>query len=87
MKNENRFHPAMKIISACIFALLGSVNLRAQNQRIDLIIVSGQSNAVGFDAIATELPEDPRDAQVMFWWRGGDPSDRNLINDSSFYQE
>ena len=39
----------------------------------DLILVAGQSNAVGFDAYAEELPADPRDATTMFWWRVGDP--------------
>lgn len=39
----------------------------------DLVIVAGQSNAVGFDAYAYELPSDPTDEDVMFWWRVGDP--------------
>lgn len=39
----------------------------------DLVIVAGQSNAVGFDAYASELPPDPADAAVMLWWRVGDP--------------
>jgi hypothetical protein len=39
----------------------------------DLILVAGQSNAVGYDAYAEELPADPRDADTMFWWRVGDP--------------
>ncbi len=39
----------------------------------DLILVAGQSNAVGFDAYAEELPADARDAQTLFWWRVGDP--------------
>lgn len=39
----------------------------------ELVIVAGQSNAVGFDAFATELPPDPADQAVMFWWRVGDP--------------
>ncbi len=39
----------------------------------DLIILSGQSNAVGFDAVASELVRDGRDADVLFWWRCGDP--------------
>ena len=39
----------------------------------DLIIVAGQSNAVGFDAYASQLPEDERDKDVLFWWRVGDP--------------
>lgn len=39
----------------------------------DLILVAGQSNAVGYDAYASDLPADPADRQVMFWWRVGDP--------------
>jgi hypothetical protein len=39
----------------------------------DLILVAGQSNAVGFDAYASELPPDPADKHVKFWWRVGDP--------------
>lgn len=39
----------------------------------DLVLVAGQSNAVGFDAYASELPADPGDRDVMFWWRVGDP--------------
>lgn len=39
----------------------------------DLILVAGQSNAVGYDAYAEELPADPKDAATMFWWRVGDP--------------
>lgn len=40
---------------------------------VDLVIVAGQSNAVGFDAKPTELPADPADAGVYFWFRAGDP--------------
>ena len=39
----------------------------------DLILVAGQSNAVGYDAYAEELPADAKDTQTMFWWRVGDP--------------
>ncbi|NUQ66489.1 MAG: hypothetical protein HUU20_28845 [Pirellulales bacterium] len=39
----------------------------------ELILVAGQSNAVGFDAYAVELPADPADKDVLFWWRCGDP--------------
>ena len=39
----------------------------------DLILVAGQSNAVGYDAKPSELPADPRDKEVWFWWRCGDP--------------
>lgn len=45
--------------------------LRAETR--DLIVVAGQSNAVGFDAFASELPVDPTDKEVLFWWRVGDP--------------
>ena len=39
----------------------------------DLILVAGQSNAVGYDATPAELPADPADTNVLFWWRCGDP--------------
>ena len=39
----------------------------------DLLLVAGQSNAVGFDANEAELPVEPRDAETLFWWRVGDP--------------
>jgi len=40
---------------------------------IDLVIVAGQSNAVGYDAKPAQLPAEPRDKDVLFWWRCGDP--------------
>lgn len=40
---------------------------------VDLVILAGQSNAVGFDANAADLPSDPNDGKVLFWWRAGDP--------------
>ncbi|NBV86572.1 MAG: hypothetical protein EBS01_10005 [Verrucomicrobia bacterium] len=45
--------------------------LRAEQR--DLILIAGQSNAVGYDAIATDLTESPEDKNVLFWWRCGDP--------------
>ena len=39
----------------------------------DLLLVAGQSNAVGYDAKPSELPADDADKQVMFWFRAGDP--------------
>ena len=39
----------------------------------DLILVAGQSNAVGFNAKPSELPADPADQEILFWWRCGDP--------------
>lgn len=49
-----------------------ALNLEASETR-DLILVAGQSNAVGYDAYAEELPAVPKDAATMFWWRVGDP--------------
>jgi hypothetical protein len=39
----------------------------------DLYLVAGQSNAVGFNAKPSELPADPNDEKIFFWWRCGDP--------------
>lgn len=55
---------------AALLLLTGQI--RAAETR-DLIIVAGQSNAVGYDAYASELPPDDTDKQAMFWWRVGDP--------------
>lgn len=40
---------------------------------VDLLVVAGQSNAVGYDAKPSELPADPADKEILFWWRCGDP--------------
>jgi len=59
-----------------LFAVLFLVEF-AEAQQPDhprqLILVAGQSNAVGFDAKPTELPPNKLDKDVMFWWRCGDP--------------
>ena len=52
---------------ALLLPCLSSAETRA------LILVAGQSNAVGYDAYAEELPADAKDASTMFWWRVGDP--------------
>lgn len=46
---------------------------QARGEERDLILVAGQSNAVGYDAYANELPADAGDKDVLFWWRCGDP--------------
>ncbi|MCB1235475.1 MAG: hypothetical protein KDM91_10420 [Verrucomicrobiae bacterium] len=62
--------PAM----AWVFAVLaGTVSAQEKKGSIDVILVAGQSNAVGFNAIPKELPADPADRDVLFWWRCGDP--------------
>ena len=42
-------------------------------QTVDLLIVAGQSNAVGYDAKPGELPPSDADREIRFWWRCGDP--------------
>ena len=63
----NRF-----ILSALCYLVVFPLSLSAEETR-DLILVAGQSNAVGYDAYASELPPSDIDAQVKFWWRTGDP--------------
>ena len=52
------------------------------SEKRDLIILAGQSNAVGFDAVASELVTDVRDQNVLFWWRCGDPPPDNYDSSS-----
>ncbi|MCC5843171.1 MAG: hypothetical protein JJU05_02850 [Verrucomicrobia bacterium] len=75
----------MRLYLVGALALFLSAVCRGEENVVDLIIVSGQSNAVGFDTQATQLPEDPRDEDVMLWWRGGDYPPNS--NDSSFNQQ
>ncbi len=42
-------------------------------EEMDLLLVAGQSNAVGFDAHPKQLPADAKDADIAFWFRIGDP--------------
>jgi len=56
------------MMSVCFFACS-----KSSVKEMDLIIVAGQSNAVGYDANADELAADSSDKQVLFWWRCGDP--------------
>jgi hypothetical protein len=56
----------------CAALLLFTGHTPAAETR-DLILVAGQSNAVGYDAYASELPPDAADQEWMFWWRVGDP--------------
>ncbi len=46
---------------------------RVAADEVDLLIVAGQSNAVGYDAKPGELPPDEADPKILFWWRAGDP--------------
>lgn len=55
-----------------VLLLISLASLQADEQR-ELVLVAGQSNAVGYDAYANELSADAGDKDVMFWWRVGDP--------------
>lgn len=60
-------------VTACWFAAL-PVGLAAENTReVDLYLVAGQSNAVGFDAKPSDLPASELDDKVLFWFKVGDP--------------
>lgn len=52
--------------------LIFVATLSAEEVR-DLVVVAGQSNAVGFDSPPGFLPPDAADDGILFWWRCGDP--------------
>lgn len=45
----------------------------ADRKQVDLLIVAGQSNAVGADTDPGEMLTNPADQHIMFWWKCGDP--------------
>jgi hypothetical protein len=66
----------MPLRIVAVLGTVGCVSLLAADEQprtLDLVIVAGQSNAVGFDARPVELPEDASDRNVLFWWKTGDP--------------
>ncbi len=73
----NKLLPIMKrsMLPAATVLLLALVSTgRAEAPRAtEVIILAGQSNAVGFDARAEDLPADSVDEKVLLWWRCGDP--------------
>jgi hypothetical protein len=44
-----------------------------QTDTYKLIILAGQSNAVGYGACADQFEPLPQDQDILFWWRVGDP--------------
>jgi hypothetical protein len=77
-KDGNPLPPRLSIKSPmrpCILLILALFlhRLAPASETRDLLLVAGQSNAVGFDARAEELPPETQDAQTLFWWRVGDP--------------
>jgi hypothetical protein len=68
----------VNIVRGCLFSIFICSLCLADNpyhkpETIDLIIVAGQSNAVGFDTFVDQLPPSPIDQDVHFWWRCGAP--------------
>lgn len=61
------------LLMAGFAAISASAAEPKANQPVDLLIVAGQSNAVGYDAKPGELPKDESDQKILFWWRCGDP--------------
>ena len=66
----------VRIILAAIIALIGlavSETNAADLRQVDLLIVAGQSNAVGADTDPGEMLINEADQHIMFWWKCGDP--------------
>ncbi|MDR3402113.1 MAG: sialate O-acetylesterase [Chthoniobacter sp.] len=61
------------LLQFTVFLVLAAACAAQAGEPRNLILVAGQSNAVGFDAYAGELPADSADKDVLFWWRCGDP--------------
>jgi hypothetical protein len=72
-------HPAVRNLLALTVGLSGLLTCLPSAPGadpaavVDVIIVAGQSNAVGYDADPQLLADDERDQQVRFWFRCGDP--------------
>lgn len=56
-------------LSSCLIA----TRARSHSTAVDLYLVAGQSNAVGFDADPAQLSINREDKEILFWWRCGDP--------------
>ena len=59
------------IIAVCFVSTAHT--FAADLKKIDLLIVAGQSNAVGADTDPNEMLSSDADQHIMFWWRCGDP--------------
>ena len=60
-------------LPATLLLMAGCASGRRSTQNLEVILVAGQSNAVGYDAAPSDLPPDAVDHRVLFWWRCGDP--------------
>jgi hypothetical protein len=69
----NRPFLPLRAVIALPLLFLDSLSVTGRGESRDLIMVAGQSNAVGFDAYAEDLPPNANDSKTLFWWRVGDP--------------
>jgi hypothetical protein len=65
-------HATWVLFTAFLSAPLDAQGVLAE-EVVDLLLVAGQSNAVGYDAKPMDLPADPGDEAVLFWFQTGDP--------------
>lgn len=63
------------LVSTIVFVSFAvtSITSAADLKPVDLLIVAGQSNAVGADTDPGEMLTDEADQKIMFWWKCGDP--------------
>ncbi len=73
MGTFERSRLARGVLVAALLVTASCTRPADDGESIDLIVVAGQSNAVGYDTDPARLPPDESDARVMFWWRCGDP--------------
>lgn len=77
MSSPRSTKPILPLLFLCLCGAFAPASAadkpRTATGPVDLILVAGQSNAVGYDANPANLPADPADREIMFWWRCGDP--------------
>ncbi len=56
-----------------LISICHNASLADETRVLDILVFAGQSNAVGFDAKASELPADAIDETIRFRYRVGDP--------------
>jgi lysophospholipase L1-like esterase len=65
------------IISAIVTLVFSGVSVSETNaadlKPMDLLIIAGQSNAVGADTDPGRMLANEADQKIMFWWKCGDP--------------
>jgi lysophospholipase L1-like esterase len=66
-------HMRLHILAIAAACLISTSSNNAAAREIDLLIVAGQSNAVGADTDPGEMLTNEADQKIMFWWKCGDP--------------